>query len=46
VLYRRGTVILCKSQNTKRCEFGFRALISDGVECLELITYPLSNRML
>ena len=23
-----------------------RALISDGVECLELITYPLSNRML
>ena len=24
----------------------FRALMSDGVECLELITYPLSNRML
>jgi hypothetical protein len=32
--------------NCINTEVRFRALISDGVECLELITYPLSNRML
>ena len=37
VLHRRGTVPLHKSQNTKRYELEFRALISDGVKRLELV---------
>jgi hypothetical protein len=36
----------CISKLANRTGLTFRALISDGVECLELITYPLSNRML
>jgi hypothetical protein len=37
VLYRRGTVILYKSENTKRPELRFRAVLSkSGTERLEL----------